>query len=320
MTYRLSQRGFTLVELLIAIFLAMMAVAAGYAIYFGSSRAATMQTQDARMQDNARMAMDVLTRNFMRTGFLVNFANYPPGFAMNGLTSKLQAANSNSAPDSVQIIVPSTGTLATLQDTAPKGATLVALSSAPSFSAGAVIGIGLTDTALVTNVTGSNVTLDATATSGALNLEYPGETAANKAATTIVRLTTTTFSINQADLMHPVLEQDGTPLAEDIEDLQIAYGVDTNNNKIIEAGEWTSTPLSSQIDQIRLLRVTIVARTAQEDPSLRGVVGVGPQRLVPPDGSTIEDRPARNVTADGYRRYILTRIIKCRNTNTVATL
>jgi hypothetical protein len=101
------------------------------------------------------------------------------------------------------------------------------------------------------------------------------------------------------------------PIAEDIEDLQIAYGVDRNNNRIIEAGEWTNTPAGNEIDLIRLARITIVARTAQPDPLLIGVAQTIP---------AIEDRPQRNNVTDGYRRFILTRIVKTRNIEAIYSL
>lgn len=313
-----DRKGFTLIELLITMFLITMVMAASYVVFFGSSKATTMQTQDARMQDNARMAMDVITRSFMRAGFLINFPNYPPGASINGLTTKLNVVNSSAGPDSVTI-AGTTGATTTLTNSAAKDASQLRVVSAASFTAGTIIGIGLTDTARVTSVAGNVLNLDTTTDSGKLNIDYPGTTGfdgnpSNQEATRIVELTATTFSIDAVtDLRHPVLLAGGNPLAEDIEDLQIAYGVDRDNNMSIDATEWTNAPTVNEIDSIRLVRVTLVARAAQEDNSIKGPAGT---RKVP----AIEDRPERDVSSDGYRRYILTRIIKCRGMEMIVTL
>jgi hypothetical protein len=147
-------------------------------------------------------------------------------------------------------------------------------------------------------------------------MDYPGEyladgvTKSNQTPAPVRLLTGTVFSINSTDAKHPFLQQDGQPLAEDVEDIQFAYGVDANANRIIEPGEFIPNPNALQYDQIRLIRVTIVARSAQQDPALVGVTQTVP---------AIEDRPARNET-DGLRRYILTRVVKARNIDVLFTL
>jgi hypothetical protein len=59
------------------------------------------------------------------------------------------------------------------------------------------------------------------------------------------------------------------------------------------------------------VRITIVTRTAQPDPVLVNV----PQTI-----PAIEDRPQRNNVMDGYRRFILTRIVKTRNIEAIHSL
>jgi hypothetical protein len=142
-------------------------------------------------------------------------------------------------------------------------------------------------------------------------------------AARVRRLTATLYRIDAAtDPLHPVLQQQlqtipglpqppPEPVAEDIEDLQIAYGVDRNNNRIIEDNEWTWAPPNNEINLIRLVRITIVARSAQPDPAL-----IGRAQTIP----AIEDRPAQNNVLDGFRRYILTRMVKARNIDVIFAL
>jgi hypothetical protein len=233
-------------------------------------------------------------------------------------------------PDTVIIVSGSSTTIATLRESADRGASTLFLTSVAGIAVNSVIGVGLTYSGIVTQVNaGANsVTLNTDQPTGALNMHYPGIylkggatlNNLNQEPTPVRLLTATRYRIDSVtDPLHPILEQRFSngftePVAEDIEDLQIAYGVDVNNNRIIETGEWVNQPTTNQIDQIRLVRITIVARTAQPDPVLRGVATLA--QTVP----AIENRPERPNLTDGYRRYILTRIIKTRNLDAVFTL
>ncbi|MEK6744788.1 MAG: prepilin-type N-terminal cleavage/methylation domain-containing protein [Nitrospirota bacterium] len=316
-----QNRGFTLIELLIAIFLGMLVMAGGYSVFQASNRATREQNLDNRMQDNARIAMDVLARNFRRAGFLVNFTSYPVGQTVDGMLTKLTTGNSTAGPDQVTILGGTIQTIGTLQQSVNIGASSLVLTSVAGIGVNSVIGVGLTYSGVVTavNVGSKTVTLSTANPTGATNMYYPGvllQTGVTSSQTPapVRLLMSVRYQINSAVAAHPVLEQviQGTPepVAEDIEDLQIAYGVDRNKNRIIEAGEWTYVPTANEQDLIRLVRVTLVARTANPDPLLLNV----PQTV-----PSIEDRPQRIVN-DGYRRYILTRIIKTNNLDAVFTL
>jgi type IV pilus assembly protein PilW len=335
MPMRSQEQGFTLVELIIAIFLGMLVLSAGYTVFQGSNRATREQNQDNRMQDNARVAMDVLARNFRRAGFLVNFLSYPPGQLINGAGTKMVAQNNVAAAngaDGVTIVGGSLTSIGTLQRSAPRGSSSLILTDITGIAVGDVIGVGLTYTGLVAavNIGSKTVTLDTTVPTGATNMEYPGVvlqdgvTPSLQNPAPVREVNAVNYSINWGtaapncgSATHPVLQHivanavTCEPIAEEIEDLQLAYGVDRNNNRIIEAGEWTNTPTANDIDRIKLVRITIVTRTAQPDPVLVNV----PQTI-----PAIEDRPQRNNVMDGYRRFILTRIVKTRNIEAIHSL
>jgi prepilin-type N-terminal cleavage/methylation domain-containing protein len=307
---RKSSRGFSLVELLVAIFLVSVVLAAAYTVYFGSSKATTMQLQDARMQDNARMAIDRISRNIVSMGFMTDFSKYPSNYSINGLTTKLNAGDSNAAPDNISFAaVTDPGGSSVLGLNAVKGNSILTVQNGSLFNQNDCIAIGLSDTAVISNVSGSILTLGLTSSGiqKLLNLDYPGQSASlTQTPTVINRLTSMTYAIDLTDANHPVLTENGMPIADDIENIQIAYGVDRNNDKRIDAAEWTNSPTVDDVamSRIRLVRVTVVARTSQEDSSLKGV-----NRQVP----AIENLPQHDVSADGYRRYILSRIIYTAN-------
>ncbi len=331
-----KEKGFTLVELMIAMFLALAVMAAAYTVFEGSNRASSRQDMDNKMLDNARMAMDVLARAFRTAGFLVNFNSYPIG--ANGLIGGIPGANTKLTPsnfttkaDELYICAASLISKTSLRNTAPAGAVTIVVENSTGIVVGDFIGVGYTFTARVSAVAGNTLTLDTTGTPNAkLNMAYPGRflqdgvTASNMQPTPVRLITRSYYSIDTAsDAAHPtlrVLDQvkevaPGQPVVEDIENIQIAYGVDRNNDRIIQASEWTNSPAVSDYDQIRLVRITVVARSPQPDRAL-----VGKAQTIPANGAAIEDFPARTNVTDGYRRYILTRIIKCRNLDILFTL
>lgn len=316
-----SERGFTIIELLVAIFLGLLVLAAGFSVFQGSNRATTQQNMDNRMQDNARVAMDVLARNLRRTGFLVNFNSYAIGQPVDGANAKLVVTNNVNAPDSLTVVGGTLTSLGRLSQNALQGTNTVILEDITGLQVNDVIGIGLTYTGVVRQIDAGNrtVTLDTSVPTGVLNMFYPGifSVGAVPSGQDPVRvriLTATQYLINAADPLHPVLQQvtrgNSEPIAEDIEDVQIAYGVDANSDRMITAAEWANAPAVTDIDMIRVARITIVARTAHPDPILRGQ-----NQTIP----AIEDR-AQRIVNDGYRRYILTRVVRCRSLEALSML
>jgi type IV pilus assembly protein PilW len=99
--------------------------------------------------------------------------------------------------------------------------------------------------------------------------------------------------------------EDGTtvvssdPIAEDIEDLQFSFGLDTDGDDFIDT--WIDDALSdTNKDQIRLVRINILGRTSSEH---RGYSNTRPE---------IENH-TQSGTTDGYRRKLLQVTVKVRN-------
>jgi hypothetical protein len=101
-----------------------------------------------------------------------------------------------------------------------------------------------------------------------------------------------TYQVVGTDLQRVRRINGGTPdtdvIAENIEDLQIAYGADTNGDNTIDI--FRNTPLAT--DTILSVRLNILARTARQDQNFEGQGN-------PP--STIENRNLA-ATNDNFRR------------------
>lgn len=97
------------------------------------------------------------------------------------------------------------------------------------------------------------------------------------------------------------------PLAENVEDLQLAWAVDTDDDNVIDAtlGDGISPNYTAQgtsAASLREVRLNVVMRTAQPEPDLS-------------TGNPIatENRAAVAAVNDGFRRRVYTTVVRLRN-------
>jgi prepilin-type N-terminal cleavage/methylation domain-containing protein len=116
----------------------------------------------------------------------------------------------------------------------------------------------------------------------------------------------------------PQLVRDGMVLANDVEDLQVAYFFDGDKDGVVDAGEYrgTRTPAGLVYDyqskdednrELREVRVSVVARTRNQDPDV-----LANPNLANSVTQAVENRPAGAV-ADGFRRRTITLAVRPRN-------
>ncbi|MDP2855434.1 MAG: prepilin-type N-terminal cleavage/methylation domain-containing protein [Smithellaceae bacterium] len=67
--YSKHNKGFTLIELLIAMFVGLIVLGATYAVFIAQNKELNKQEQIVVMQQNARMAMEMMTREIMMAGY-----------------------------------------------------------------------------------------------------------------------------------------------------------------------------------------------------------------------------------------------------------
>ncbi len=75
-----NNRGFTLIELLIAMAVGLIVLGAVYSVFIIQNKTYKVQEQIAEMQQNARAAMDMMTREIRMAGY------NPAGAAFDGVT------------------------------------------------------------------------------------------------------------------------------------------------------------------------------------------------------------------------------------------
>ena len=87
----IDDSGFTLLEMLVAMALSLLVLSGVYEVFTSQQKAYTVQDQVAEMQQNARVAMDIITRN------LRNAAYDPRSTDKFGITDSAYSDSSSSA-------------------------------------------------------------------------------------------------------------------------------------------------------------------------------------------------------------------------------
>jgi type II secretory pathway pseudopilin PulG len=232
-------------------------------------------------------------------------ASNPPvvGMAMtNGGTAN---------PDSLTLLS-STGSVTSLRTAVDSTSTSATLTDATGFAAGDFLLItdGSVGRMIKTKTLAGNVvTFDAPLTCAgfAPMPTYP-------IGTLVLRGRIARFQLATIDgVSYLTIDPDGNgpaaaqPMAEGIEDLQVAIGVDADGNGVLAAGEWhysaanTTAPALITAGRWRAMRLTVVAKELVARPGSTTVSG----------RPAAEDRAAGSV--DMYRRRVLTTMTEVRN-------
>ena len=288
-----EQKGFTLVELLVVVLVFFFVVAAVFDAYISQHHASVIQAQVSDMQQNARVAMDFLSKDIRMAGF-----GRPAG-AVNGFSDAISPAINNDATGGNNVlsgtdqvtVVTGYRQVSTLTSAASAEATTITLvANASQFDTDkkkfvCIEGIGQIDNYQVTGIAGNVLTV-----SPALHRAY-------QAGAPALLVKAITYSVNDARFLTRNENTGGgaQTLASSIEDLQFAYQLDD--------GTWSNAPAVP--GDIRAVRINVLARTpfADHSPGQTGTIG----RIV-----DVEDHDVNNLT-DGFRRRLLTSVVEVRN-------
>ena len=274
LVYRLKgNKGLTLLELLLAMAISAVLMAAVYRTFIGQHRTYAVQQQVVDMQQNVRAAINRMMREIRMAGF-GNVSMVLPDFtAKDGPFNNIINPGDNSDhvgqnDDQITIIgafekVPPLAT-----DHSIGGNTLQLAGKASDFFDLAnrkYVCVGGLETHKVINISGDTLTLSG-------NLVNPCG-----AGTPVYKVKAITYRLRwdtNSPSMPVLTREDNTDgggsqvVAESIENLQFRY--------VLNDGSETDLPADPS--KIRMVRVTINARTGMEDPELKGEIGGGFRR------------------------------------------
>jgi hypothetical protein len=88
-------------------------------------------------------------------------------------------------------------------------------------------------------------------------------------------------------------------LAQYVEDFQVAYGVDTDDDGIVDTFKFApdNLPLNLSLDSILKVRLNLLVRTGREDPNFQGQGNPTSNPI-----GAIENNNNHPPTNDGFRR------------------
>jgi len=305
--------GYSLIEVMAALVILSLAMTAVFATFTTQQQSFTAQSRVAEMQMNLRIAVDYMSRDIRMAGYgIPDNVNVPAAANQAGLTTirALFAVDNTTGPDQVYVLYRfdmDANQPATVNTAAMASAGSVTVDNAVGFlsTGGELVVIADTSRADVfqtTSVAGSVLNFGGTYGTIGHTLYGIGPPQATVAKARFVR-----YFIDGSDPAHPTLMVDrnivgqaAQPVADDIEDLQLTYGLDTNADGAID----TWTPAPGTPSQVRQVRLQLMARS----------------RL--PDKNWTETRPAlgnhaAGASADGYRRRIIDVVIDLRNSGAV---
>ncbi len=329
-----SQRGFTLIELMISLVLFSLIIAGLLSVAVTMANGYRDQEVTIATEGSTRSAIDFLGEAVRGASpgvpistSIVNANTCAIGaFKIDATTNNVAAvAPMLNTSDRLTLVFAAGSVVTSLTSSYAVGTTSVTVRDVTQFAVGDYILITNFDVGHMVRI--NTVTLG-TSPAGTLALDAQGGGACTATipsggygiGSTVVRALRATFSIGQIDGV-PVLMMDadaeGTnftdePIAEGIEDLNIAVAIDSNGDGVIsEIGavadddEWFfnvagDTPPAS-LASIRAIRITLVARTSKE------AQGINSFKL-----GALEDRAA-NAATDNFRRRTLSTIVEIRN-------
>lgn len=318
-----EQAGFTLVELMIALVIFSVAVAGILSVAVSLTNGFREQRQAIAAQDAVRSPLDMIADALRQVSPGVSDPSkvYDTSTCTQGAVTVI---NSSTGPDTLDIIYAAGGVVTTATAASTQAGTTLPVVSGANFAVG--------DYAMITNFSeGYVVQLTAvTATSITYGTNGCGYTWSFSYSSTdqqpvVIRVQHARFTVandttnNNMPTLFMDADSTGTvhsnePLAEGIEDMQVAVGVDTDSlNGIVEGSpasasdEWygnhaSDVAFSGTTQIARAVRVTLIARTTNAQMG----------NLNTYTKPAAEDRTAASAN-DQYRRRVLRTVVDIRN-------
>jgi len=291
----LLQHGLSLVELMIALVISLLIVIAASSFFLSSKGSRDTQEGASLLQDNARFATDIITRNIQQVGY----QNYIAG--TSGADNRREvAAASDGQPD---------------------------IRGYNNSAAGSSLDNGVhnrgtnrvnnSDT-LITRFQGSGVTTGDGSIIDCLGQPIPQPDSPGERAFSIFEVRQSSATAEpELRCKNSVSASSVQPIVRGVETLQIMYGVDTNNDSFVD--RWLNAEevnpggdATAIVDwgKVRSVRVGMILRT----PGRAGVAGAAATTLSPLGVSFSQNvNDTLSTGTDGRLRRVVTFTVNLRN-------
>jgi prepilin-type N-terminal cleavage/methylation domain-containing protein len=315
-------RGFSLIELMISLALFGLIASGAMSLVMSGARSQARSARIDTVQSGVRAGLDFITRDVLSASAGARSTNLTMGNGGSAITI-ISVTDSSSGPDTLDVYSIDATKMATLTADLTGGSTTsLSVDSAGAFAANDWVQICDLSVGTIVQLQGASGT---TLTLPSAPTLPSGTTAFTKLNGWVFKSRHSTYAINSSlygnttsgsgsALTLDLNDGNGPqPLAEGVEDLQVALAIDQNGDGVIGtenagtagADEWIYNVAGeiapASLANLKAVRVTLVGKSTVADR------GTFPKR------PAAEDRPAGS--ADGFFRRVVKSEIAVRNLN-----
>lgn len=312
-----TQRGFTLVELMVSLVIFTFAIAGVLSVAVAMTRAYREQRHVIATENAVRAPLDFVVDAVRQASPGVSTATIKDANDCTFAGSAISAIDNDDDPDELTVVYAAGGVVSTTHSAFTSASTSIAVpaSQLDQFAIGDYVLVTDTNEGTLVRVTGFGT--------AALNISVTCATAfpagGYPAGSILVRAQRARFAIDKTSydgvptlVVYPNGSATAEPVAEGVEDFQVSLGIDADDNDMIDgdpnshdtSDEWigNGSPDLLVAGSIRAVQIAIVSRDASP---LTGAASFYPPAMtLNHPGST---------TADNYRRRMLSTIVEIRN-------
>lgn len=287
-----TNRGVTLIELMIALVISIILVGGTYSIFISQQRTYAIQDQLVGTQQDGRAALTIMARDIRMAGMLTGL----DGFNVYGATAAITPTNSSTGPDQIRIVYAA-------EEFTSGGASVTVVgvtNNVVTLSANINDFFNNTTRRYVAFEGQSRVYEVTAATANTITVSPTPPSTLDDYSARVYRVRAITYSVSGTTLLRNDGEGAqilaGASSQSHVEDLQFAYQIEgdtTNWHNTIPSGKTTA--------DIKAVRINILMRTPTED-----------SKDINYTRPSLEDH-AGTSTKDGFRRRVYTTVVKLRN-------
>ena len=284
--HHLIQRGFTLVEILIALVIGLILTAGIIQVFTSTRQSNRVHEAISRMQENGRMALEVISRDVRMADF------WGCAATSFNITNNLNSANAGfidfsdggiagtdgggNSPDSIVIRGGNSSGLSLEPPYGPQASANVKVSAGNDLQQGDIVLLSDCQQGDIFQISNSNPgntgtvvhNTGSTTTPGNYNASNPGCPGGGNAHclskvygsdATLFTVTQTTFNIATGSEGEPALFRNGVEFLDGVENLQIVYGEDTDGDSV--ANYYVDAGSVVDMDRVISVRFAVVVRS-----------------------------------------------------------